>query len=130
MTDIWLSSVQKHIWNNALSVYCGKGNPINGILTQNWFKDSILGNIGVSSDDWDHHSSSNWRGDIEKWLQTCGLLQFKQVLNNALLVSYGRSKTRNIILKKNCFKDSIIDDIGVSGDYWYYHSSFRLRINV
>ena len=64
MTDLWLSSVQKRVWNNALSVSHGKSNPRNGILIEKWFKDSILDDIGVSDDDWDHHNSSRWRGDI------------------------------------------------------------------
>ena len=41
----------KLIWNDYLSVSYGKSKTINVILTQNWFKDSILDNIGVSDDD-------------------------------------------------------------------------------
>ena len=41
----------KSIGTNALSVFNGRSIPKNSILTQNWFKDSILDNIGVSSGD-------------------------------------------------------------------------------
>ena len=54
----------KLVWNNYLSVSYGKSRPRNGILAQNWYKDSIIDDIGVSYDDWDHHSSSRWRINV------------------------------------------------------------------
>ena len=70
----------KFFLNNALSIFYGKNNPRNRILTKKWSKDSILDGIGVSSDYQDHHSSSTWRVIVEQGLHTCDCHQLKTYL--------------------------------------------------
>ena len=41
---------------------------------ENWFKDSILENIGVLDGDWDNHSSSRWKINLEQGWKTYDFL--------------------------------------------------------
>ena len=113
-----------------MSVVGGEKKPINGILTKIWFEDSIIDNVGVSDDDWYHNWYFRWRGDIEQIWHTCDCLQLKTSFKNSLSIYYGKSKPRSGILTKNWFKDSIVDNIGVSDDDWDHHRYSRLRVNV
>ena len=110
-----------------MSVSYVKSKHINGILTQSWLKDSIFDDICVSGDDWDHHISFRWRGDIKQDIRPDIFFSSRRVYTDDLSISHGKNEFTNGIFTQNLFKYSILDDIGISDDDWDHHRSSGQR---